>query len=113
MKGYRFLSNNKNKKVMEKLGSTEFFSVKNIGSRLEINKKLLGGYNILLKFVFNDNPHTNYQRYAHWGLHYWFMITLQFRGGHTIFDYQIRGSQNITEVPLEIYEPLFQSMVTS
>ena len=41
------------------------------------------------------------------------MITLQFRGGHTIFDYQIRGSQNIAEVPLEIYEPLFQSMVTS
>ena len=41
------------------------------------------------------------------------MITLQFRGGHTIFDYQIRGSQNIAEVTLEIYEPLFQSMVTS
>ena len=56
LKGYRFLSNNKNKKVMEKLGSTDFFSVKNIGSRLEINKKLLGGYNILLKCVFNDNP---------------------------------------------------------
>ena len=35
------------------------------------------------------------------------------RGGYTIFDYQIRGSQNIAEVPLEIYEPLFQSMVTS
>ena len=84
--------------------------MKNIGSRLEINKKLLGGYNISLKFVFNDNP--NYQRYAHWGLHYWFMITLQFRGGHAVFDYQIRGSQNIAEVPLEIYEPLFQSMVT-
>ena len=34
------------------------FSVKNIGSRLhsEINKKLSGGYNILLKFVFNDHP---------------------------------------------------------
>ena len=29
------------------------------------------------------------------------------------FDYQIQGSQNIAEVPLEIYEPLFQSMVTS
>ena len=26
------------------------------------------------------------------------------RGCHTIFDYQIRGLQNITEVPLEIYE---------
>ena len=47
-------------------------------------------------------PHANYQRYAHWGLHYWFMITLQFR-----------GSQNIAEVPLGIYEPLFQSMVIS
>ena len=35
------------------------------------------------------------------------------RGCHTIFDYQIRGSQNIAKVPLEIYEPLFQSMVTS
>ena len=27
---------------MEKLGSTDFFSVKIIGSRLEINKKLSG-----------------------------------------------------------------------
>ena len=35
------------------------------------------------------------------------MITLQFQGVHTIFDYQIRGSRNIAEVPLEIYEPLF------
>ena len=33
--------------------------------------------------------------------------------GHTIFDFQIRGSENIAEVHLEIYEPLFQSMVTS
>ena len=63
LRGYRFLSNNMNKEVMEKLGSTDFFffSVKNIGSRLGINKKLLGGYNILLKFVFNDKPHANYQ----------------------------------------------------
>ena len=62
--GYRFLSN---KEVMEKLGSQIFFSMKNIGSQLEINKILLGGYNILLSlrsFVFNDNPHANYQRYA-------------------------------------------------
>ena len=60
LRGYRFGSNNMNKEIMEKLGSTDFFfSVKNIGSRLEINKKLLGGYNILLKFVFNDNPHAN------------------------------------------------------
>ena len=35
------------------------------------------------------------------------------RGCHTIFDYQIWGSQNIAEVPLESYESLFQSMVTS
>ena len=34
-------------------------------------------------------------------------------GGHTIFDYQIQGSQNIADVPLEIYETLFQSMVIS
>ena len=76
LRGYRFLSNNMNKEVMEKLGSTDFFPVKNTGSRLEINKKLFGGYNILLKFVFNDNPHANYQRYAQWGLHYRLMITL-------------------------------------
>ena len=31
-----------------------------LGSQLEINKKLLGGYNILLKFVFTDNPHANF-----------------------------------------------------
>ena len=41
------------------------------------------------------------------------MITLQFRGGQAIFVYQIQGSQNIAEEPLEIYELLFQSMVTS
>ena len=78
LRGYRFLSNNMNKEVMEKRKSwgPQMFSVKNIGSRLETNKKLLGGYNILLKFVFSDNPHANYQRYAHWGLHYKFMITL-------------------------------------
>ena len=35
------------------------------------------------------------------------------KGCHTIFDYQIRGSQNIAEVPLEIFEPLFQCMVSS
>ena len=98
---------------MEKLGSTDIFSVKNIGSRLEINKKLLGDYNILLKFVFNDNPHANYQRCAHWGLHYWFMITLQFRGVIQFLIIRLRGSQNIAEVPLEIYEPLVQGMVTS
>ena len=34
-------------------------------------------------------------------------------GCHTIFDYQIRGSQNIAEVRLELMNPLFQSMVTS
>ena len=33
-----------------------------------MNKRLLGGYNILLKVVFSDNPHANYQRYAQWGL---------------------------------------------
>ena len=45
LRGYRFLSN---KEVVEKLGGHRFFSVKNIGSQLEINKILLGGYNILL-----------------------------------------------------------------
>ena len=48
LRGYRFLSN---KEIMEKLEVTDFFFffVKNIGSQLEINKILLGGYNILLR----------------------------------------------------------------
>ena len=54
LRGYRFLSN---KEVMEKLGSQFFFFLlKILGYQLEMNKKLLGDYNILLKFVFNDNP---------------------------------------------------------
>ena len=65
-----FLSN---KGVMEKLGVTDFFFLwKLLGSQFEINKKLLGGYNILQKFVFNDNPpvrYAAYQRYAQWRLH--------------------------------------------
>ena len=35
LRGYRFLSNNMNKEVMEKLGSTDFFSVKILG--LDLN----------------------------------------------------------------------------
>ena len=87
-------------------GGTDLFLWKILESQLEINKRLLGGYNnILLKVVLSDNPHANYQRYAQWELSYWFMITLQFRGGVIqFFNYQIR-SQNIAEVPLEIYEP--------
>ena len=54
LRGYRFLPN---KEVMEKMGSQIcFLRWKILGSQLEINKKLLGGYNILLKFVFNNNP---------------------------------------------------------
>ena len=94
---------------MEKLGH-RFFSVKNIGSQLEINKILLGGYNSLLSLCSMTTPMQIINDTLNGGC---IMITLQFRGGHTIFDYQIRGSQNIAEVPLEIYEPLFQSTVTS
>ena len=45
-----------NKEVIEKLGggNTDFFSVKNMKSQLEINKRLLGG--ILLKVALSDNP---------------------------------------------------------
>ena len=55
-------------------------------------------------------PYANFPRNAQWGLYYWIIITLQLRGPaprecQTIFDFQIRGSQNIAEVPLEIYEP--------
>ena len=59
-------------------GHRFFFCEKYRGLNLknkQENKKLLSGYNILLKFVFNDNPHANYQRYAQWGLHYWFMMS--------------------------------------
>ena len=76
LRGYCFLSN---KEVMEKLGSTDFFSLKKIESRLEINKKLLG-LQYLTKICVQWQPHVNYQRYSHYGLHYWFMITLQLRG---------------------------------
>ena len=40
---------------MEKLGS-EIFSVKNIRSQLEINKILLGGYNILRSLCSMTTP---------------------------------------------------------
>ena len=113
LRGYCFLSNNMNKEIMEKLGSTDFFSVKKIGSWLEINKKLLGGYNILLKFVFSDNPHANYQRYAHWGVALLVYDNTAVPRGSYSFWLSNTGSQNIADVPLEIYEPLFQSMVTS
>ena len=53
LRGCRFLSN---KEVMEKLGVTDFFSVKNIGSQLGINKILLGGYNILLSLCSMTTP---------------------------------------------------------
>ena len=101
--GYGFLSN---KEVMEKRGGgAQIFFCEKYGVSTW-SKRLLGGYNILLKVVLSDNPHANYQRYAQWGLHYWFMITLQLREGVIQFlNYQIRGSQNIAEVPLEIYEP--------
>ena len=54
LRGCRFLSN---KEVMENLGvGHRFFSVKNIGSQLEINKILLGGYNILLSLCSMTTP---------------------------------------------------------
>ena len=49
LRGYRFPSN---KEVMEKLGVTDFFLWKILGSHREINKKLL---QYLTEFVFNDN----------------------------------------------------------
>ena len=45
-------------------GQSFFFCEKYWGLNLKKNRKLLGGCTILLKFVFNDNPHANYQRYA-------------------------------------------------
>ena len=45
---------------MEKLGGTDFFLWKILESKLEMNKRLLGGYNILLKVVFSDNPHAKF-----------------------------------------------------
>ena len=41
---------------MEKLGVTDFFFCENIGSQLEINKILLGGYNILLSLCSMTTP---------------------------------------------------------
>ena len=55
LRGNRFLSN-KEVEVMGKLGVTAFFSVKNIGSQLEINKILLGGYNILPSLCSMTTP---------------------------------------------------------
>ena len=98
---------------MEKLRVIDFFFCEKYWGQLEINKKLLGGYNPLLKFAFNDNPHESINAMLNGGCILVYDNTAVPRGCHTIFDYQIRGSQNIAEVPLEIYEPLFQGMVTS
>ena len=109
MKGYRFLSNNMNKEGMEKLGpQIFFFSVKNIGSWLEIKKKLLGGNNILLKFVFNDTPMQiiNAMLIGVALLVYDNTAVIQF----LIIKYG--GQINIAKVRLELANPLFQSMVT-
>ena len=53
LRGYRFLSN---KRSHGKAGGHRFFSVQNIGSQLEINKVLLGGYNILLSLCSMTTP---------------------------------------------------------
>ena len=47
---------------MEKLGEAHIFFCEKYKCQLQINKRLLGGNNILLKVVFSDNPHANYQR---------------------------------------------------
>ena len=106
---------------MKKLRS-QFFYVKNIGvSQLEKKKKkeIIGWLQILLKFVFNENRPMQIFRSTRiggcifvynntatqWGCH----NTATQWGCHTIFDYQIRGSQNIVEVPSGIYEPPIQT----
>ena len=53
--------------------------VKNIGVSTWNKQEIIGW--LYLCSMTIPNPHANYQRYAQWGLHYWFMITLQFRGG--------------------------------
>ena len=107
LRGYRFLSN---KEVMEKLGVIVFFFCEKYWVSTWNKQDIIGWLQYFTEFEFNDNPMQIINATLNGCC---IMITLQFRGGHTIFDYQIRGSQNIAEVTLEIYEPLFQSMVTS
>ena len=85
-------------------GSQIFFCEKYWG-QLEINKKLLGGHNLLLKFVFIDNPHESINATLNGDCILVYDNTAVPRGYHTISDYQIRGSQNIAEVPLELMNP--------
>ena len=73
---------------MEKLGVTDFFSVKNIGSQLEINKKLLGGYKLTI-FYRNLCSMTTPVQIINALLVY--DNTAVPKRCHTIFDYQILG----------------------
>ena len=108
LRGYRFLSN---KDVMEKLEGHRFFSVKNIG--ISTWNKL----EIITIFYWNLCSMTTPCKLS--TLRSMGVVLLVYdntavpMGCHTIFDYQIRGSQNIAEVRLELMNPLFQSMVTS
>ena len=63
------------KGVMEKLGVTDFFSVKNIGVSIWNKQEVIGWLQYFIEICVQWQPHANYQRYAQWGLHYWFMIS--------------------------------------
>ena len=75
---------------------------------------IIGWLQYSTEFVFNDNPHANYQRYALvMGVALLVYDNTAVPRGSYNFWLSNTGSQNIAEVPLEIYEPLFQSMVTA
>ena len=92
-------------------GFTVFFLWKILGSQLEINKILLQCF---AEIWVQWQPPCKLSTLRSIG------VALLVYGNtavpmvcHTIFDYQIRGSQNIAEVRLELMNPLFQSMVIS
>ena len=111
LRGYHFLSI---KEVMEKLGVTVFFFCEKYWVSTWNKQDIIGWLQYFTEFVFNDNPPCKLSTLRLMGVTLLVCDNIAVRGGgHTIFDYQIRGSQNIAEVPLDIYEPLFQSLVTS
>ena len=89
--GYNFLSN----RGHEKAGGHNSFLWKIFWSQLsEINKRLLGGYKFHWNLWSMTTPPCKFSTFhAMWVALLVYNNTAASRGWHTIFDYQIRGSQ--------------------
>ena len=87
----------------EKAEGNRIFSWEIGGSQK--NQEIIGWLQILMKILFNEiAPKCIFSVLRALGVAHFFSIVAP-GGGHKIFDHQIGGHKNITEVLSEIYDP--------